>query len=144
MLKNERQYNSARAKLKNWIKNLEVLAEREAQKQVADWLLEEERFGIEQQIKQLAAEIQEYEDLLNGKKPPMPMAAVLDDLPRTLIQLRIFRRWTQKDLATRLGMQENQLQKYEAENYSGVAFQNLQKIAHVLEEDAEERHPVSI
>jgi HTH-type transcriptional regulator/antitoxin HigA len=144
MLKNERQYNSARTQLKAWMKNLEVLAQREAQKVVADWLLEEERFGIEQQIKQLSAEIQEYEELLAGKKPAMPPAAVLDDLPKMLIQWRIYRRWTQKELAIRLGMQENQLQKYEAENYSGVAFQNLQKIAHVLEEGAEERYPVSI
>jgi HTH-type transcriptional regulator/antitoxin HipB len=138
MLKNEKQYNSARARLKAWEKNLEVLAERRTKKVLADWVVEEERFGIEQQIKQLASEIQEYEDLLSGKNPPMPLAAVLDDLPKTLIQLRIYRRWTQKELAARLGMQENQLQKYEAENYSGVAYQNLQKIAHVLEEGSEE------
>jgi HTH-type transcriptional regulator/antitoxin HipB len=121
-----------------------VLAQREAQKVVEDWLLEEERVGMEQQIKQLSAEIQEYEGLLAGKKTAIPPTAVLDDLPKMLIQWRIYRGWTQKELAIRLGMQENQLQKYEAENYSGVAFQNLQKIAHVLEEDAEVSHPASI
>ena len=145
MLKNERQYNSAKAKLKAWMKNLDVLAARVANKEAEDWLLEEERFGIEQQIKQLSAELQEYEDTFAGKKHLMPPLPALAELPTLLIQWRIYRHWTQRELALRVGIQENLLQKYEAENFNGVSLQNLQKIAKVLQEGlAEERHLVSL
>jgi DNA-binding Xre family transcriptional regulator len=144
MLKNERQYNSARAQLKVWMKNLDVLAARVANKEAEAWLLEEERFGIEQQIKQLAAEVQAYEDIVAGKKHLMPPLLALAELPTLLIQWRLYRHWTQRELAARLGIQENLLQKYEAENFSGVSLQTLQKIAKVLQDGlSEERHPVN-
>lgn len=134
MLKNERQYNSAKAQLRTWLKNLDVLATRAASKEVEEWLIEEERFGIEQQIKQLAAELQEYEDIVAGKKQLMPPVPVLAELPTLLIQWRLQRHWTQKEFAARVGIQENVLQKYEAENFNGVSLQNLQKIARILQE----------
>ncbi len=113
MLKNERQYNSAKAQLRVWLKNLDVLATRAASKEVEEWLIEEERFGIEQQIKQLSAELQEYEDTVAGKKQLMPPVPMLAELPTLLIQWRLQRHWTQKEFAARIGIQENVLQKYE-------------------------------
>lgn len=134
MLKNERQYNSARAQLKSWLKNLEVFESRSKSKAAEDWLLKEERYAIEQQIAQLSIEVQEYEDTVAGKKKLMPPMTVLTGLPTLLIQWRLYRNWTQKELATLVGIQENLLQKYEAENFNGVSLQNLQKIAKVLQE----------
>jgi HTH-type transcriptional regulator / antitoxin HipB len=41
----------------------------------------------------------------------------IEDLPTTLIKARIASGLTQKDLAERIGVQEQQIQRYEANHY---------------------------
>jgi len=50
------------------VSNREVLKQRAASLEHPAWLLEEERFAIEQTIKQLQADIEEYEETVTGKK----------------------------------------------------------------------------
>lgn len=135
MLKNEKQYKSARAALQKWLNNREVLKSRAASGSHPEWLIGEESFAIETTIEQLEGDVKEYEDLISGKKQlpkPVPFAIELPDL---LIRWRLARHWTQKQLAERVGMHENQLQKYESENYSCASLQTITKIAMVLEQD---------
>ena len=49
-----------------------------------------------------------------------------------LIAARIIRRLSQKDLARRLGMAEQQIQRYEAERYKSISLHRFQKVAHAL------------
>jgi len=141
MLKNEKQYKSARAALQKWVSNRDVLKARAASGTHPAWLNEEESFAIEQTIKQLQADVQEYEDLVGGKKqlpPPVPYA---EELPDLLIRWRLARHWTQKQLAERVGMHENQLQKYESENYGCASLQTITKIATVLQKEESTERP---
>ncbi|HEY9713968.1 MAG TPA: helix-turn-helix transcriptional regulator [Chroococcales cyanobacterium] len=135
MLKNEKQYNSANLQLQKWLKALEVHAKRVAEKQEPDWLLEEEKFGIDQQIQQLQSELREYEDTAAGKKQLPSPTIVVAQLPALLVSCRIARHWTQKDLAERVGMHENQIQKYESEDYACASLQTISKIAVALQND---------
>jgi HTH-type transcriptional regulator/antitoxin HigA len=50
----------------------------------------------------------------------------------TLILARIARGYSQKDLARRLGLKEQQVQRYEADRYQSISRQNFERIAAVL------------
>lgn len=130
MLKNEKQYNSAKAKLQKWLKTLEQLNAGASAGQ-PEWLIEEQRFGVEEEIRQLQAELQEYDDTYAGKKQ-LPDPSVVEQIPFLLISWRIARRWTQRDLADRVQLHENQIQKYESENYARASMQTVTKIAAAL------------
>lgn len=54
-------------------------------------------------------------------------------LPDELIQRRKLNGWTQKQLAERLGLKEQQIQKYEKTRYQGVSLRRLVVIAATLE-----------
>jgi len=133
MLKNEEQYKSARVALQKWIANRAVLSIRHAEGNHPEWLLKEEGFAIDETIKQLEADIQEYEDTVAGKKQLPPPVAFAEELPDLLIRWRLARHWTQRQLAERLGMQENLIQKYESENYGCVSLHTIRKIAAELQ-----------
>ena len=49
-----------------------------------------------------------------------------------LIAARIIKRLSQKDLARKLGLKEQQIQRYEAEKYRKITLSNYQKVAGVL------------
>ncbi len=135
MLKNEKQYRSAKTSLNKWRSNLDVLSSRAESGAVEAWLIEEERFAIQQQIKQLQTEIQEFEDIVEGKTQLAKIVSQVDALPSLLIMWRLAKHLTQKQLAERAGIHENLLQKYESENYSCVSLHIISKIAHILETD---------
>jgi HTH-type transcriptional regulator / antitoxin HipB len=46
----------------------------------------------------------------------------LNDLPTTLIKARIAAGLTQKDLADKIGVREQQIQRYEANHYNSASF----------------------
>jgi len=56
----------------------------------------------------------------------------LADLPEALIRARIAAGLTQKELAARLGLKEQQIQRYEATRYAGVSLDRVQAVAEAL------------
>ena len=53
-------------------------------------------------------------------------------LAPALIKARIMRNWTQKELADKLAVAEQQVQRYEATQYKGVSVERLQAVADAL------------
>jgi HTH-type transcriptional regulator / antitoxin HipB len=72
-------------------------------------------------IRQLKQEIAEYEQLKSGKISTFILGSI-SDLPTTLIKARISTGMTQKELADKIGIQEQQIQRYEASHYSSASF----------------------
>ena len=142
MIKNEKQYKIAKAKLEKWLKNLELVKNGSMQSEVADWVFREQVFGIEEQVKQLLAELEEYDDIASGKRV-LPDPSLVDQIPELLISWRIARRMTQRELAERAGIHENLLQKYEAENYGGASYRTITHIAHILKSAESTEHDCS-
>lgn len=134
MLKNEKQYKMSKVKLEKWLQTQKQLQEGASAGQ-PDWVIAEQAFGIEQQIKQLQAEISEYELIETGQQS-LPDPSLVFDIPNLLIQWRIAYHLTQKDLATKLGLHENQIQKYERENYGGASLDTISKVATILRQVA--------
>jgi ribosome-binding protein aMBF1 (putative translation factor) len=63
----------------------------------------------------------------------------LEGLPKVLIQARIAAGLTQEDLAARLGVKPQQIQRYEASDYQTASFARLREIARLLGLDVRER-----
>jgi HTH-type transcriptional regulator/antitoxin HigA len=135
MIKNEKQYKVVKAKLERWLKSQGQLRQKEAQN---NWLAEEQAFGVKQEIVQLQAQIEEYEDIISGRTK-LPDPSLILEIPHLLISWRIARRWTQRQLADRLGMHENQIQKYEAEDYGCASLETISRIAAALKESENSR-----
>ena len=53
-------------------------------------------------------------------------------LGKRLRRMRTERGLTQKELATRLGLKEQQIQRYEATRYAGVSLERVQAVAEAL------------
>jgi hypothetical protein len=134
MIKNEKQYKIAKAKLAKWVSNQTVHEQLVAEATTPTWILNEQRLAINEEIKQLEDEIKEYEDVFNGGVE-LPDPSLVDSIPALLIKWRIARKMTQKQLASLSGINENLLQKYESENYSGASYSTIAHIAHVLRDD---------
>jgi transcriptional regulator with XRE-family HTH domain len=88
--------------------------------------------GMRSQLEDLRNELSEYEALSTGEVKVRVFHSLLQ-IPQALIEGRIARRLTQKALGDKLGVPEQQIQRYERTRYSGVGVERLQQIADVLE-----------
>ena len=83
------------------------------------------------EAEELRRQLHEYEQLRSGEVKIRNLSS-LTDLPRALIEARIAGHVTQKELADCLGLAEQQIQRWEANGYSGVNLTRLQEIADAL------------
>jgi DNA-binding Xre family transcriptional regulator len=86
--------------------------------------------ALHSNLADLERELAEYQALHDAT---LIEAAGLDQLPLALIRARIARGLTQRQLAERIGLPEQAVQRYEAADYAGVSFARLVEIAHALE-----------
>lgn len=89
------------------------------------------RAGLRSQLEDLEAEIAEYDALREGKITKLEAESIVGIGP-ALIKARIVRNLTQKELAERLQVAEQQVQRYESTQYQGVAAERLQQVADAL------------
>jgi DNA-binding XRE family transcriptional regulator len=87
--------------------------------------------AIVSEIESLRAQMDHYEKLRDGRITSREITS-LHDLPTALIEARIAARLTQRQLAERIGVAEQQIQRWEADEYSGVSIHRLQDIADAL------------
>ncbi|WP_245473533.1 XRE family transcriptional regulator [Bradyrhizobium zhanjiangense] len=132
MITNERQYKITRNEADRFRKAIsELSANQPARTDVHPRLLEAEREAMESQLADLQAELAEYEQLKSADLSIITMNS-FDELADGLIKARIVTGLSQKALAERLGLKEQQIQRYEAERYSSASYQRLREIAGAL------------
>jgi HTH-type transcriptional regulator / antitoxin HipB len=129
MIQNERQYRITQTKLKEFEQELAAIDPQDPNlnpRQIVGWT---NSYNLT--IRQLKQEIAEYEQLKSGNIFTFVLGS-LSDLPTTLIKARIATGMTQKDLAEKIGVQEQQIQRYESNHYSSASFERLRSIADAL------------
>ncbi|MBI3682281.1 MAG: helix-turn-helix transcriptional regulator [Acidobacteria bacterium] len=131
MIKNERQHKITKAQAARFRATLKELAAATRPKGVHPKLWEAQQAGIRSQLQDLERELREYETLKAGKRKVLELES-LEELPRALIQARIAAGLTQDDLATRLGVKPQQIQRYEATDYMTASFARIREVARVL------------
>jgi HTH-type transcriptional regulator/antitoxin HigA len=127
MITNEKQYRSTKAS----IEKLEGAALEASTGDFPEVFTKAQRSALRSQIDELAEEVRLYEDLRAGKISAFS-AESLHDLPDILIQARIARGMSQKDLGDFLGVAEQQIQRYESDRYRMASLDRLTEVADAL------------
>lgn len=131
MIKNERQYRITKAQAEKFDQTfLDVQAQGQSQG-VYPLLHRAQLDALQSQRDSLRQELAEYEALKGGGTRVFP-AASFNELPRTLIKARIAAGLSQKDLAERLGLKEQQVQKYEATEYTSASMARVRDVIQAL------------
>lgn len=131
MITNERQYRITRSEADRFRKAISELAKGPARAEVHPRLLQAEREAMESQLADLQAEIAEYDSLKSADLSVISINS-FDELADGLIKARIATGLSQKALADRLGLKEQQIERYEAERYASASYQRLRDIAGAL------------
>jgi HTH-type transcriptional regulator/antitoxin HigA len=87
--------------------------------------------GLDGELKELRRQLRRYDNLKAGRTKARKLRG-LSELPEALIEARIARGWTQKDLAQKLNVAEQQVQRYEQDRYEKTSLGRLLKVAQVL------------
>lgn len=128
MIQNEHQYKVTQNKLKDLEQVLAELL------QIKDALhhrqFSSRKNGLQIVIDSLREEIEEY-DALKQQQTPIKIASI-QELPIALIRARIAMGMTQKELAEKMGVKEQQVQRDEANQYSSAGFQRIKAVAAAL------------
>jgi ribosome-binding protein aMBF1 (putative translation factor) len=130
MIKNERQYKITKSQIKKFDAALGALVARDDADAGAR-LRKLEEDALRSQLDELRDEVEAYEQLRSGRREPIAIES-FDQLPRALVQARIVAGLSQKELAERLGLKEQQIQRYEATDYSSASLTRLKEIAEAL------------
>lgn len=129
MIQNERQYKITQTKLRDLKLDRSTL---DLPSDLHPRLLLARQNSLNILIEELEREIAEYERLKSGRVTQFPIES-LQDLPRVAISARIAAGLTQKELAEKIGVHEQQIQRYEANNYHAVGFDRLQEVMSALD-----------
>jgi len=129
MITNERQYRIT----KGWLERFtQARASVEAQESTLHPRAAQAlRDQYESQIEELRADLADYEALRHGTIVALELSS-LAELPDALIRARTAVRLSQADLAARLGLKKQQVQRYEATRYAGVSLERIQAVANAL------------
>jgi ribosome-binding protein aMBF1 (putative translation factor) len=137
MIENEWQYHVTKKRIAQFEASLTDLQTTPRPAHLPPRLHRAMHQSIESQLADLRREIEEYEALKARQVSVLELHS-LSELPDLLIKARIARGYTQADLAKRLRLKPQQIQRYEATRYHSVSFRRLLEIARTLEVDLSE------
>ena len=132
-IKNEQQYQQS----KDWLQRFEQLVtELDGNESLKASEMRSQLYkdSYQSQAEELAAEIADYERLINGDKDqPMQInVESVNQFPLALIQARIAAQISQQELARRLGIEEQRVEEYERTDYQGASFGEILEVCTVL------------
>ncbi|SEM70796.1 XRE family transcriptional regulator [Bradyrhizobium sp. OK095] len=131
MITNERQYKITRSEADRFREAISSLATGTTRDDVHQRLVQAEREAMESQLADLQAELAEYDRLKSADISVISISS-FDELADGFIKARIAGGLSQKVLAERLNLKEQQIQRYEAERYASASYQRLREIAAAL------------
>jgi DNA-binding XRE family transcriptional regulator len=137
VITNERQYRITKSEARKFEQAVAVARGREPSPDVDPRIHQAMIESLESELAILRKDLDRYEALKAGKVKKRKVHS-LRELPILLIEGRIAAGLTQRQLGERLGLPEQQIQRYEATLYSGVSLDRLQDVADALGLEIEE------
>ncbi len=133
MITNDRQYRITRSQLKKLRAaidafDLEAVARRLGSHELGEIQLA----ALRSEEEVLGSQVQEYEALASGTVHVLK-GSTLEELPVLLIKARIAKGLNQRQLAERLGVKEQQIQRYESDTYRTANMARLAEVAAALD-----------
>jgi transcriptional regulator with XRE-family HTH domain len=130
MIKNERQYRITKAEAEKFGDSLKSWDPRPPEG-IDPIIHAAQKSALESQLQDLRREVTEYEALRSGRQPVLEVNS-FEEFPDALVRARIAAGLSQKDLAERLGLKEQQVQKYEATGYSAASLTRMTEVVNAL------------
>ncbi|MBW8002657.1 MAG: helix-turn-helix domain-containing protein [Planctomycetes bacterium] len=132
MITNERQYKITNTQLKKLDETIKAFDIKAAAKQTKSKILAKaELDALQSEYENLSLQLKEYETLKSGTVEIFE-ASNLEELPSILIRARIAKGFSQRQLANALSLKEQQIQRYEAEEYASANLRRLAEVAKAL------------
>ncbi|MDP9364099.1 MAG: helix-turn-helix domain-containing protein [Chloroflexota bacterium] len=132
MITNERQYRITRREMGKFEEAIAALSEREVDRASEDALFRDLQIAaMRSQLDDLQADIDEYQAIKSGERSRLTLDS-FDQLPRALVAARIAAGLTQGDLANRLGVHVQQVQRYEASGYASASTRRVTEVVRAL------------
>ncbi len=136
MIRNEREYRITKAQAKKFEQALaQIPKESSTKKGVHPRLAQAQKDAMQSQLDSLRTQIKDYERLRRRGGKALDVTSI-EKLPQSLIRARIAAGLTQKELATRIGIKEQQVQRYEATNYASASLARVLQVARILGQQA--------
>jgi ribosome-binding protein aMBF1 (putative translation factor) len=140
MIKNDRQFRITKAQAGRFERAIKETAA-SPHRAVHPVLRKAEMDALKSQLSDLRRDLEEYSALRSGKRKTVALSS-FDDLPRTLIRARIAAGMSQEELASKLGLKAQQIQRYEATEYHSASMERMSEILRAL--GVRLRHPVEL
>jgi len=132
MIKNEREYGITTRAIERFEKALTAL-----RRDLDTGSHDDQRWrrihetAMVSEVGTLRQQLAEFDELRSGESRRLPLA-VVSDIPAALVKARIAAGLSQAELAARLDLTEEQLQRHEAQDYRTVSVGDLLRIARIL------------
>jgi len=130
MIKNQKQAAIVRKEI-NELRALLIEMEAKSAEQKLDFKQQLQYNVWQGRIADLRLEIEEYEHLTSDDLQILKVNS--DNLQKAIVSFRIASGMTQKDIADKLEIQEQQIQRYEQNDYLTASFERIIQILHTLE-----------
>jgi transcriptional regulator with XRE-family HTH domain len=131
MITNDLQYRTAKTQADRLDRLVTELSDRPIDSNNGEIRRKLEVMAVEGQLQELRGQLTEYDALREGRTPVGELSS-LDDLPRLLVRARIAAGLSQRSLAERLGLKEQQIQRYESTDYGSASLSRLRQVAAAL------------
>ena len=128
MIYTDRQYSTTSSQLAKLHAALASANERDSDQL---WLKHAEIDALESQIADMESELAEYK-LLKSGQVSFSKAYALEEIPHVLVQARIASDMSQTDLAQKLNLKPQQVQRYEATDYMSASLARLIEVSRAL------------
>jgi ribosome-binding protein aMBF1 (putative translation factor) len=83
-------------------------------------------------IQELTEQIKEYESLVSGKLNSLEFNSTNDNFENSIVSFRLASGLTQKELADKIEVHEQQIQRYEQQDYLKASFERVIQLLKVL------------
>ena len=132
MIRNEKQYLAARKAARGFESAIATRVGKPPQGETIHPLIwDAERAALKSELELIRADLTAYEMLKSGERQSLVVGS-WQELPDALVRGRIAAGLTQKELAQRLGLAEQQIQRYEASHYSSASLRRVQDVADAI------------
>ena len=133
MIKNDRQYRITKSQIERFRRAVSEMKQKLADTSAEDDLIKRQLqlSALEAQLEDLETDIRSYESLQQNRNESMEITS-LTELPSVLVKARIASGLSQKQLAAKLSLKEQQIQRYEATDYAGANLQRIDQIVQAL------------
>lgn len=132
MIKNERQYRITKAQATKLEDALEqVMSDSNKGSAAHPRLRQAQADALRSQLTDLHAQLEAYDALRSQQQTAFAIES-FEAFPRVLIQARIAAGMSQRELAERLGLKEQQIQRYEATEYRSASWSRVSEVIRAL------------